>query len=446
MSGDSRGPQHPGPEREPPRYRIAVGKGPAPAGWVYILNENLSEARSLLVPERVGRALICWSQGLWEERERAAIAVDAVDQNWRANKSSADEAKAGASASGFTRSRTKPSSQVNLPDPALFDEPAPSPSGCWVRIWKPEHLLPLVERHNAGDGSADKSDRERNAAAWQAQVDAGPWRVCAKPVDPDRALAELRAELGHLPALCDHIEDRLVLACAEGKPFTVPPILLVGSAGIGKSHAARRVAEILGLPIELLDMSRQQTNGRLHGADKHWANATAGLLRQLVIGGKAANPVVVLDEIDKTPRGGSSAHYDPLGPLHGALEPATAAQTEDQCIPGVFDASLVIYIATANTLAPIPTSLLSRFLLVLCIPPGPRQALATARRIADEVTSKLPRFKRPGRVIVAALADRTPREMRQLLEAAVARAVKAGRRHLELRDLGLDGRNPKPLH
>ena len=249
MSEDSRDPQHPGPELEPPRYRPAIGKVPAPAGWVYILNENLSEARSLLVPERVGRALICWSQGLWEERERAAIAVDAVDQNWRANKSSADEAKAGASASGFTRSRTKPSSQVNLPDPALFDEPAQSPSGCWVRIWKPEHLLPLVERHNAGDGSADKSDRERNAAALQAQVDAGPWRVCAEPVDPDRALAELRAELGHLPALCDHIEDRLVLACAEGKPFTVPPILLVGSAGIGKSHAARRVASSLVAPM-----------------------------------------------------------------------------------------------------------------------------------------------------------------------------------------------------
>jgi hypothetical protein len=74
--------------------------------------------------------------------------------------------------------------------------------------------------------------------------------------------------------------------------------------------------------------------------------------------------------------------------------------------------------------------------MVLCDEPGPREALALARRIASEVTSSAAGFAPAGRSVIAALADRTPREMRQLLERALARAVKAGRRRIDLADIG----------
>jgi ATP-dependent Lon protease len=433
----------PGPDRDPPRYRRALLKLPAEPGWLSIVDENSPQQVALCVPWRVGLELIASSQRLWDERARAALAAATSDPRAEFDDVLAGSPKTVSSANKLSRSKPH---QVTMPDPVRFLEPEPLPSGCWVRIWDAEPVRELINRHNAGDGSADKGDRERNAAAWQQQVDAGPWRRCVAPPDPHQAMATLRAELGHLAALCDRIEERLLLAHHEGKPFTVPPILLVGAPGVGKSYAVRRLAEILGLPLSMLDMSSLQTNGRLHGADKHWANATPGLLRELVIGGQVANPVLLLDEIDKTPRAGSSNRYDPLGPLHAALEPGTARRTEDQCIAGPFDASHVIYIATANSLAPMPDSLLSRFQIVLCQAPGVRQALSAAQRIAAEVTASLNGFAPADRAVVAALAEHTPRAMRQLLETALARAVKAGRRHLELRDLGRDDGETGALH
>jgi hypothetical protein len=117
---------------------------------------------------------------------------------------------------------------------------------------QPEPLLKLIERPNVSDDSddsddsADKADRQRNAAAWQAQIDAGPWRRAVLPAAPEQALAELYAELGHLADPCTLVEDRLLLAQHAGVPITLPPIVLVGPPGVGMFHAARRLAAIPG--------------------------------------------------------------------------------------------------------------------------------------------------------------------------------------------------------
>ncbi len=437
---DSKDPD-PDPDRVPPHYRRFFLKAPIEPGWLAITDENSPGNGPLIVPSRLGQELIASQRPRDEQERKALVAGNSAPETGLRNLLAPPPTPA-ASPTGAAHRK---SHQVTLPQ-APFLEPKPSSSGRWVRIWDPRMVFELIGRHNSGEGSADRTDRERNAAAWQQQVNAGPWRRCAVPPDPYQALETLRAELGHLAALCDRIEERLLLALCEDKPFTVPPILLVGRPGVGKSYAVRRVAEILGLPLAMLDMSTLQTNGRLHGADKHWANATPGLLRELVIGGKVANPVVLLDEIDKTPRAGSSRHYAPLAPLHAALEPGTARRTEDQCIPGPFDASHVIYIATANQLTPIPESLLSRFQIVLCRAPGVREALAAAQRIAAEVTAGLDGFAPANRAVVTALAELTPRGMRQVLEAAVARAIRAGRRHLEVRDLGFQDGDTQALH
>jgi ATP-dependent Lon protease len=420
-----------------------------PPGWMLIARQPAEGCEPLLVPEHTGQALIAETRHRIEEARRQREALIASPQDPPATRATpadqAEPAKPASGASSSPRFNARLSGQIPVPSAAMLSPPTPAADGPWVRIWQPEPLLKLIERHNAGDGSADKVDRERNAAAWQAQIDAGPWRRAALPADPERALAELHAELGHLAPLCELVEERLLLAQQEGTPFTLPPILLVGPPGVGKSHAARQLAAILGLPFELVDMSTQQTNSRLHGSDKHWGNASPGLLRQLLIGGAVANPVVGLDELDKAARGDNN-RYDPLAPLHAALEPVTACITEDQCIPGPFDASRVIWIATANRLSKIPESLLSRLRLIYCSPPGPRQALAIARRIARETTAPYSGFAPVGRDVITALADRTPRQMQQQLQAAVARAVKAGRRHLTLRDIGADDERAWPLH
>lgn len=70
--------------------------------------------------------------------------------------------------------------------------------------------------------------------------------------------------------------------------------------------------------------------------------------------GEVANPVIVLDELDKALGGGGSAdessRYRPANALHGVLEPKTARALRDKSADIVFGASHAIYLATANKL------------------------------------------------------------------------------------------------
>lgn len=319
---------------------------------------------------------------------------------------------------------------VTMPAEQYWCEPA---LANMAAVWDWTMLSELVEHHNAGHGSADSQDRRRMATMLRKMVADGPWRPVACPprVDVDGLLRELRGELGHLPGLVDAVEASITRAATSGLPFRLGPLLLVGAPGTGKSYAARRLAEILSLQLRLIDMAAQQTNSYLHGSDKHWGNAAPGALFELLILGTQANPLIVLDEIDK---GATRSNFDPLSPLYIALEASTAKLTKDMCIPATFDASHVSYIATANSLRGLPMPLLSRFEIIQCLPPGPRESLQMARRVWDQVAATFGAEGEPPRAFLVSLAEFPPRRMVQLLERAFARMLIAGRRKIEKRD------------
>ena len=62
------------------------------------------------------------------------------------------------------------------------------------------------------------------------------------------------------------------------------------------------------------------------GSERRWSSMQPGILFDLVCLGTHANPIVILDEIDK---GGSQRQWDPLAPLHTLLEPSTASKVRD---------------------------------------------------------------------------------------------------------------------
>ena len=90
---------------------------------------------------------------------------------------------------------------------------------------------------------------------------------------------------------------------AEAQPIRyvragLPPMLLLGEPGIGKTHFARRIAELLGTGFGFVPMSSLTAGWVLSGASSQWKNAKPGKVFDTFLNGEYANPVITVDEID----------------------------------------------------------------------------------------------------------------------------------------------------
>ena len=134
-------------------------------------------------------------------------------------------------------------------------------------------------------------------------------------------------------------------------------MLLLGEPGLGKTYFAKRLAHVLATGFEFVSMSSLTAGWVLTGASAQWHNARPGKVAQTLIEGEYANPVVVLDEVDKA---GGDARYDPMGALYGLLERDTATHFKDEYIDVDIDASHILWVATANDESSIPEPILNR--------------------------------------------------------------------------------------
>ena len=104
-------------------------------------------------------------------------------------------------------------------------------------------------------------------------------------------------------------------------------MLLLGPPGVGKTHFARELAQLLGTGMGFISMSSLTAGWVLSGASSQWKGARPGKVFETLVDGQYANPVMVVDEIDKA--GGEHA-YDPLGALYSLLEHDTAGRFTDE--------------------------------------------------------------------------------------------------------------------
>jgi ATP-dependent Lon protease len=136
------------------------------------------------------------------------------------------------------------------------------------------------------------------------------------------------------------VHSRLLLGARSGARVRMPPILLWGDPGVGKTHVARELAKALGAPTRTVDFAAGAENSALLGLDRQWANTHHGVLFEMICLGDAANPFVILEEIDKTHRYSGSC---PLDALHTLLEPSTSINVRDLSLEFSFDAGLATY-------------------------------------------------------------------------------------------------------
>ena len=151
------------------------------------------------------------------------------------------------------------------------------------------------------------------------------------------------------------------------------PLLLVGLPGGGKTRFCRRVSDLLGTPNTVINMAGMTDVKVLKGVTRGWASNRTSRVVEFMLQTKTANPLFVLDEVDKTGCYGGNGG-DPQEALLDLLEPGNAARYSDVYLMTECDLSHCMYIATSNSLARLPDPLLSRLRIVYFPEPGPEHS------------------------------------------------------------------------
>jgi ATP-dependent Lon protease len=234
----------------------------------------------------------------------------------------------------------------------------------------------------------------------------------------------------------EHIRRQLALCVDSADDVELQPILLLGGPGIGKTHFARRVSQLLGTGFGFVPMSSLTAGWVLSGASSQWKNAKPGKVFETFLNGEYANPVMVVDELDKASADGQ---YDPLGALYELLECQTAMRFVDEFAEIPIDASGAVWFATANDAARIPEPLLNRMNVYEIQPPDAEGSARIARSLYREIRESHDwgrRFpEQPSGSVIEKLALLTPREMRRAVHAAFGNAKLAGRDELSPEDV-----------
>ena len=278
-------------------------------------------------------------------------------------------------------------------------------------------------------------DHESLRSTYERMLEKGPDRFQVKPSGLP-AMDHLYDEMPNFHEVLDDIRRQLALCQDSRDALEITPMLLLGPPGVGKTHFAREVAQLLGTGMGFISMSSLTAGWVLSGASSQWKGARPGKVFETLVDGQYANPVMVVDEIDKA-RGEHA--YDPLGALYSLLEHDTARQFIDEFAEVELDASQVIWVATANDERSIPEPILNRVNVYQVQAPDREAARAIAQRLYAGIRDQHDwgqRFEpEPGDELLDRFAEMAPREMRRAWMTAFGNARLHGRGAVELADL-----------
>lgn len=318
------------------------------------------------------------------------------------------------------------SATANLP--ARREAPVDIPIAGFKEIYDVDTVDRALQELPPGASDALKTTYEK-------MIKAGGRRFTVKPAGIP-AMAHLYDELPNFGAVLDDVRKQIALCSDSEDPLELTPMLLLGDPGIGKTHFGRRIAEMLSTGFGFVSMSSLTAGWVLSGSSSQWKNAKPGKVFETFLNGQYANPIIVVDEIDKA---GGDSQYDALGALYTLLEHDTAAHFIDEFVELPIDASSVFWIATANDASRIPEPILNRVNVYEIERPDHGGAIRIAQAIYREIRDSHDWGKtfppELGEDVLGRLAELSPREMRRAIMNGFGNAKLAGRDEIEADDV-----------
>jgi len=211
-----------------------------------------------------------------------------------------------------------------------------------------------VQKLSTLDPSSPEYGVSRNYLDWLTCL---PWGKYGKDrLNIKTAMQVLNRDHAGL----DDVKDRILEFIAVGmrrKEVGGSIVLFVGPPGVGKTSIGKAIAEAVGRPFYRFSVGGMHDEAEIKGHRRTYIGAMPGKIIQALKQVKAANPVIMIDEVDKI---GTDFRGDPASALLEVLDPEQNSDFLDHYLDVRFDLSRVMFLLTANQLDTVPPPLLNR--------------------------------------------------------------------------------------